>query len=783
MKGQDMQGETGKALRKWAAAQREARRLARLTSPILGMESVARFPTKFVIMAACFSSLMAPYRAAALCNACHMNATCTNYNGSEGCYCKAGFTGDGNTFCQDDDECVNATQICGEFANCTNTVGSYYCTCKPGFKSTGKMDFVPNDGTQCQDIDECEISEFCGLNAKCQNTKGSFICSCMKGFVSSTGVQIFHPRDHINCTENPKKYCHLNQTCVQLTINRTIEQMGSIKNPQLLLQEITNLTSGDVTPVEMISYVEVLSQSASSLSALNEKEPDKEAQTDTTIKAFVKTVNSLVEKKELSVWQEIDKESRKRSATKLLHTVEQAALGIAKNFKKTTQTEVNESDMALKIYVFNSHQEKHIQPCLNVGGDFIEIFPKESKTSNSNGNVAIVFVRYTSMDSILMLPNDPEDTKDFHSGPLDDYTIGSQIVAAAFTAHPEQAFSFDHVTFSLKHSKPSSPDSVTQCAFWNYLSNLTKGHWSTEGCKRTFTNGTHTGCRCTHLTHFAILMSSGRADMTAHYSVLTRITQLGIIISLICLSMCIFTFCFFSEIQSTRITIHKNLCCSLFLAEFIFLVGINMNTNKLLCSVVAGLLHYFFLAAFAWMCVEGIHLYLIVVGVIYNKGFLHRNFYIFGYGSPAVVVGISAFLGYKYYGTSKVCWLSTENNFIWSFIGPACLIILVNLLAFGVIIYKVFHHTAVKKPEVSCYENIVSCARGALALLFLLGATWTFGVLHVVYESEVTAYFFTIFNAFQGMFIFIFLCVLSRKIQDEYYRLFKNVPCCFQCLR
>lgn len=25
------------------------------------------------------------------------------------------------------------------------------------------------------------------------------------------------------------------------------------------------------------------------------------------------------------------------------------------------------------------------------------------------------------------------------------------------------------------------------------------------------------------------------------------------------------------------------------------------------------------------------------------------------------------------------CWLSTENNFIWSFIGPACLIILVSI--------------------------------------------------------------------------------------------------------
>lgn len=70
------------------------------------------------------------------------------------------------------------------------------------------------------------------------------------------------------------------------------------------------------------------------------------------------------------------------------------------------------------------------------------------------------------------------------------------------------------------------------------------------------------------------------SQLVAHYTILTRITQLGMIISLICLSMCIFTFWFFSEIQSTRTTIHKNLCCSLFMAEFIFLVGINMNTHK-----------------------------------------------------------------------------------------------------------------------------------------------------------------------------------------------------------
>lgn len=70
--------------------------------------------------------------------------------------------------------------------------------------------------------------------------------------------------------------------------------------------------------------------------------------------------------------------------------------------------------------------------------------------------------------------------------------------------------------------------------------------------------------------------------------------------------------------------------------------------------------------------------------------------------------------------------------------------------------------------RLQCFLPSRSCARGALALLFLLGATWIFGVLHVIQGSVVTAYLFTIFNAFQGMFIFIFLCVLSRKVSAPF---------------
>ncbi|XP_064445008.1 adhesion G protein-coupled receptor L4 isoform X2 [Mirounga angustirostris] len=655
---------------------------------------------------------------------CLPNAKCEIRNGVEACYCNMGFSGNGVTICEDDNECGNLTQPCGENANCTNTEGSYYCMCAPGFRSSSNQDrFITNDGTICIDIDECSESAACGDHAVCENVDGGYNCSCKEGYQTSTGKSQFTPNDGTYCQENVSANCHLDNACIAANIDRMLTKFRHIKEPVALLQEIYRDSVKDLSPMDIITYIEILSKSSPLLGDTNITNSAKDTLSNSTLTEFVKTVNNFVQKDVFIVWDKLSMNRRRTHLTKLMHAAEQATLRISQNFQKTTQFNTNSSDIALKTFFFDSYHIEHTHPYMNVDGDYIKIFPKRKAAYDSHGNVAVAFLYYKSIGPLFSSSDNLLEPQSSDNSEEEERVISS-VISVSISSNPPTLYELEKITFTLSHMK-------------------------------------------------------GIKD----YNILTRITQLGIIISLICLSICIFTFWFFSEIQSTRTTIHKNLCCNLFLAELVFLVGINTNTNKLFCSIIAGLLHYFFLAAFAWMCIEGIHLYLIVVGVIYNKGFLHKNFYIFGYLSPAVVVGFSASLGYRYYGTTKVCWLSTENNFIWSFIGPACLIILVNLLAFGFIIYKVFRHTAGLKPEVSCYENIRSCARGALALLFLLGTTWIFGVLHVVHASVVTAYLFTVSNAFQGMFIFLFLCVLSRKIQEEYYRLFKNVPCCFGCLR
>ncbi|XP_038167418.1 adhesion G protein-coupled receptor L4 [Arvicola amphibius] len=664
---------------------------------------------------------------------CLPNAKCEIHNGVEACFCGVGFSGNGVTICEDIDECSESA-VCGDHAVCENVNGGFYCFCREGYQtSTGKSPFTPNDGSYCQ--------------------------------------------------ESVNSNCHLEHACIAANINKTLKRIEPIKEQKALLQEIYRNSEGELSSVDIITYIEVLAESSPLLGYMNSTNSSKDDRFNSTLIEFVKTINNFVQKSTLKIWDQLPTNHRRLHLTKLLHTAELVTLGISQNFQKATQFDMNTTDVALKVLVFDSNHMKHAHPHMDVDGGYVKIFPKRKTPYDSTGSVVVAFLCYKSVGPLLSPSDDflPDSQDDDNSEEKEK--VISSVISASISSNPPTLYELEKITFTLSHGKVSDKYR-TQCAFWNYsVNDMKNGSWSSEGCERTYSNDTHTSCRCSHLTHFAILMSSSTSIGIKDYNILTRITQLGIIISLVCLAMCIFTFWFFSEIQSTRTTIHKNLCCSLFLAELVFLVGININTNKLVCSIIAGLLHYFFLAAFAWMCIEGIHLYLIVVGLIYNKGFLHKNFYIFGYLSPAVVVGFSASLGYKYYGTTKVCWLSTENNFIWSFIGPACLIILVNLLAFGVIIYKVFRHTAGLKPEVSCYENIRSCARGALALLFLLGTTWIFGVLHVVQASVVTAYLFTVSNAFQGMFIFLFLCVLSRKIQEEYYRLFKNVPCCFGCLR
>lgn len=59
-----------------------------------------------------------------------------------------------------------------------------------------------------------------------------------------------------------------------------------------------------------------------------------------------------------------------------------------------------------------------------------------------------------------------------------------------------------------------------------------------------------------------------------------------------------------------------------------------MKYFQLVCSLIAGALQYFFIAAFAWMLLEGFQLYYMLVQVFSPQRSRKPYLYLFGYGKP-----------------------------------------------------------------------------------------------------------------------------------------------------
>lgn len=85
-----------------------------------------------------------------------------------------------------------------------------------------------------------------------------------------------------------------------------------------------------------------------------------------------------------------------------------------------------------------------------------------------------------------------------------------------------------------------------------------------------------------------------------------------------------------------------------------------LNPSQIACAVFAALLHFFFLAAFTWMFLEGVQLYIMLVEVFESEHSRRRYFYLVGYGVPALIVAVSAAVDYRSYGTDRM-WVHGDT--------------------------------------------------------------------------------------------------------------------------
>ncbi|XP_045061237.1 adhesion G protein-coupled receptor L2 isoform X7 [Coregonus clupeaformis] len=635
-----------------------------------------------------------------------------------------------------------------------------------------------------------------------KGTRGtaSYLC------VLATGA--WHPKgpDLSNCTSH--------------WVNQVAQKIRSGENAANLANELAKHTKGPIFAGDVSSSVRLMEQLVDILDAqLQELRPSekdsagrsfnklqkRERTCRAYMKAIVDTVDNLLRPEALKSWHDMNSTEQTHAATMLLDTLEEGAFVLADNLMEPAIVKVPADNIILDVYVLST--DGQVQdfkfPQASKGGVSIQLSSNTVKLNSRNGVAKLVFVLYKNLGQFLSTDNATIKMSNDAYGRNVSVAVNSDIIAASINKESSRVFITDPVIFTLEHIDMDHYFN-SNCSFWNYSERSMMGYWSTQGCKLLGSNKTHTTCSCSHLTNFAVLMahreSSGQDGV--HKLLLTVITRVGIVISLVCLAISIFTFCFFRGLQSDRNTIHKNLCINLFIAELIFLIGIDMTEPKIGCSIVAGILHFFFLASFSWMCLEGVQLYLMLVEVFESEHSRKKYYYVSGYLLPAIVVGVSAAIDYRSYGTKKACWLRVDNHFIWSFLGPVTFIIMLNLIFLVITMYKMVKHSTTLKPDSSRLEHInnyrvcdgyyntdlpgyednkpfiKSWVLGAFALLCLMGLAWSFGLFFINESSVVMAYLFTIFNTFQGMFILIFHCILQKKVRKEYIKCFRHTYCC-----
>ncbi|XP_045667931.1 adhesion G protein-coupled receptor E3 isoform X2 [Ursus americanus] len=456
-------------------------------------------------------------------------------------------------------------------------------------------------------------------------------------------------------------------------------------------------------------------------------------------------------------------------ATEVLQTVESAALETAlKSPEQKIQEIHNNNTVAIETRVVtdNCSEEGQIFS-LNTHMNSVDIHCNDIVQGNIQGPTAIAFISYSSLGNIINATFFEEANE------RDRVYLNSEVVSAAI--RPQRNLSLSKsVILSFQHVKRKPCRRKAFCVYWK--SSGERGQWSRDGCFLMQVNESHTICSSTHLSSFAVLMAFSHQEEDYALDV---ITYVGLGLSLLCLLLAALTFLLCKTIQNTSTSIHLQLAICLFLAHLLFLTAIDRTEIKVLCAIIAGALHYLYLASFTWMLLEGLHLFLTarnltVVNYSSVSRVMKKLMFPVGYGAPAIIVAISAASRPHLYGTCDRCWLNLDQGFIWSFLAPVCAIICVNLVIFLLILWILKRKLSSLNSEVSTIQNIRMLTLKATAQLFILGCTWCLGVLQVGPAAVVMAYLFTIINSLQGVFIFLVYCLLSQQVRKWFGEIMKS---------
>jgi len=124
----------------------------------------------------------------------------------------------------------------------------------------------------------------------------------------------------------------------------------------------------------------------------------------------------------------------------------------------------------------------------------------------------------------------------------------------------------------------------------------------------------------------------------------------------------------------------------------------------------------------------------------------------FAWGIPLLIVFFCLAQGLHNYRNPMICWLTSEAMYYW--FAPLVIIIALVNSVFFILILRAVASALPRKQRIQGTAEMRSC----VAIMALLGCTWTFGFFTLFTKIVLFQYLFAISNSLQGFFIFFFYC-------------------------
>ncbi|XP_043919463.1 adhesion G protein-coupled receptor F5-like [Protopterus annectens] len=473
---------------------------------------------------------------------------------------------------------------------------------------------------------------------------------------------------------------------------------------------------------------------------------------------FISIVNSVIDVTSLRVWTTLNKKGD--TSSQLLFTME--------TFSSRFSPETSDFGVSLDNIDFRATRVDFLPPHTDYALDFdyadcnisakVSI-PKDAMRKLSNQTNLVTFAS-TTLGSIL-----PTSYK----GDSDNSVkyVASDLVIAT-TASPS-----DVNNLQLSFQGPNYSVQTPLCVFWDFALNGNHGAWNDYGCYPQIL-GSDVVCTCEHLTSFSILMSIKNVDSRS----LDYLTFVGLGVSMASIVLCLST----EKIVWKWVTKNKtsfmrhlsivNLAITLLIADMFFIASSVTKPQTKTCTAVVFIIHFFYLAMFFWMLVLGLIIFYRLV-FIYHDMKLHimkKIVFTIGYGFPTAIAVFTIVSTYpkNTYTRKSSCWLNwDESKALLAFIAPVLLIVTFNLIIVLVVLSKLLRPSVGDKPQHTERNTLVQVAKSIAILTPFLGLTWGFGIAMVVGNNSYGVnMIFTLLNAFQGLFIYVFGILLDHSVYD-----------------